>query len=180
MPEAVSQGTRINQSVIQLIKDDITDLDVDAFVFYAQSDLALGSGFGTAISVRGGPTIQQELEDMAPVAVGEAVVSEAGNLKANYIIHAVGPKFREEDTESKLRTTVLNSLRRAEEKAVETLAFPAMGAGFYGIPPELCAKVMLDAITKHLQGSTVIKDVVICVLDTRQYTTFQNALSALG
>ena len=180
MPEAVSQGTRINQSVIQLIKDDITDLDVDAFVFYAQSDLALGSGFGTAISVRGGPTIQQELEDMAPVAVGEAVVSEAGNLKANYIIHAVGPKFREEDTESKLRTTVLNSLRRAEEKAVETLAFPAMGAGFYGIPPELCAKVMLDAITQHLQGSTVIKDVVICVLDSRQYTTFQNALGALG
>ncbi len=180
MPEAVSQGTRINQSVIQLIKDDITDLDVDAFVFYAQSDLALGSGFGTAISVRGGPTIQQELEDMAPVAAGEAVVSGAGNLKANHIIHAVGPKFREEDTESKLRTTVLNSLRRAEEKAVETLAFPAMGAGFYGIPPELCAKVMLDAITKHLQGSTVIKDVVICVLDTRQYTTFQNALSALG
>jgi serine/threonine-protein kinase len=117
---------------------------------------------------------------MAPVAAGEAVVSGAGNLKANHIIHAVGPKFREEDTESKLRTTVLNSLRRAEEKAVETLAFPAMGAGFYGIPPELCAKVMLDAITKHLQGSTVIKDVVICVLDTRQYTTFQNALSALG
>ncbi len=180
MPEAVSQGTRINQSVIQLTKDDITDLDVDAFVFYAQSDLALGSGFGTAISVRGGPTIQQELEDMAPVAAGEAVVSGAGNLKANHIIHAVGPKFREEDTESKLRTTVLNSLRRAEEKAVETLAFPAMGAGFYGIPPELCAKVMLDAITQHLQGSTVIKDVVICVLDTRQYTTFQNALGALG
>ncbi len=180
MPEAVSQGTRINQSVIQLIKDDITDLDVDAFVFYAQSDLALGSGFGTAISVRGGPAIQQELENMAPVAAGEAVVSGAGNLKANHIIHAVGPKFREEDTESKLRTTVLNSLKRAEEKAVETLAFPAMGAGFYGIPPELCAKVMVDTITQHLQGSTVIKDVVICVLDTRQYTTFQNALGALG
>ena len=180
MPEVVSQGTRINQSVIQLIKDDITDLEVGAFVFYAQSDLALGSGFGTAISVRGGPTIQKELEALAPVAAGEAVVSGAGNLKADCIIHAVGPKFREENTESKLRTTVLSSLKRAEEKGVETLAFPAMGAGFYGIPPELCAKVMVDAITQHLQGSTVIKDVVICVLDTRQYTTFQNALSALG
>ena len=180
MPEVVSQGTRINKSVIQLIKDDITDLEVGAFVFYAQSNLALGSGFGTAISVRGGPTIQKELEALAPVAAGEAVVSGAGNLKADCIIHAVGPKFREENTESKLRTTVLSSLKRAEEKGVETLAFPAMGAGFYGIPPELCAKVMVDAITQHLQGSTVIKDVVICVLDTRQYTTFQNALSALG
>jgi len=180
MPEAVFQGTRINQSAIQLIKDDITDLEVGAFVFYAQSDLTLGSGFGTAISVRGGPTIQKELEDLAPVAAGEAVVSGAGDLKANYIIHAVGPKFQEEDTESKLRTTILNSLKRAEEQGVETLAFPAMGAGFYGTPPELCAKVMVDVITKHLRGSTVIKDVVICVLDSRQYTTFQGALGALG
>jgi len=180
MPEAVSQGTRINQSTIQLIKDDITDLEVGAFVFYAQSDLVLGSGFGTAISVRGGPTIQQELDDLAPVATGDAVVSGAGNLKANHIIHAVGPKFQEQNTEAKLRTTVLNSLQRAEEKGVENLALPAMGSGFYGIPPELCAKVMLDAITKHLQGSTVIKNVVICVLDTRQYTTFQSALGAMG
>jgi O-acetyl-ADP-ribose deacetylase (regulator of RNase III) len=180
MPQAVSQGIQINESIVRLIKDDITDLEVDAFVYYAQSDLALGSGFGTAISVRGGPTIQKELEDLAPVATGEAVVSGAGNLKANHIVHAVGPKFQEPDTEAKLRTTVLNSLKRAEEKGVKTLAFPAMGAGFYGIPPELCAKVMLDALVKHLQGSTVIKDVVICVLDTRQYTTFQNALSALG
>ncbi len=180
MSEAVSQGTRINQSVVQLIKDDITDLEVGAFVFYAQSDLALGSGFGSAISVRGGPTVQKELEDLGPVAAGEAVVSAAGNLKADYIIHAVGPKFQEQDTESKLRTTVLNSLKRAEEKGVETLAFPAMGAGFYGTPPELCAKVMVDVITKYLQGSTVIKDIVICVLDTRQYTTFQSALGALG
>ena len=180
MPEAVSQGTRVNQTTIQLIKDDITDLEVDAFVFYAQSDLALGSGFGTAISVRGGPTIQQELEQLAPVATGDAVISSAANLKASHIIHAVGPKFQEEDTESKLRRTVVNSLKRAEEKGVASLAFPAMGAGFYGIPPELCAKVMLDEITKHLQGSSGIKEIVICVLDTRQYTTFQNALSALG
>ena len=180
MPEAVSQGTRVNQTMIQLIKDDITDLEVDAFVFYAQSDLALGSGFGTAISVRGGPAIQQELEELAPVATGDAVVSSAANLKASHIIHAVGPKFQEEDTESKLRHTVVNSLKRAEEKGVRSLAFPAMGAGFYGVPPELCAKVMLDEITKFLQGSSVIKEIVICVLDTRQYTTFQNALAALG
>jgi O-acetyl-ADP-ribose deacetylase (regulator of RNase III) len=166
--------------VIQLIKDDITDQEVGAFVFYAQSDLALGSGFGTAISVRGGPPITQELEGLAPVATGDAVVSSAGNLKADYIIHAVGPRFQEEDTEAKLRTTVINSLKRAEEKGVETLAFPAMGAGFYGIPRELCAKVMLDEIARHLRGSTAIKTVVICVLDTPQYATFQSALGELA
>ena len=103
MPEAISEGTRVNRSVVRLIKGDITDLEVDAFVFCAQGDLAIGTGFGTAISVRGGPTIQQELLGSGPVATGEAVVSAAGDLKANFIIHAVGPKFQEKDIEGKLR-----------------------------------------------------------------------------
>lgn len=179
MPQAVSEGKRINQSVARLIKDDITDLEVDAFVFYARSDLVLGSGFGGAISVRGGQTIQKELETLGPVATCEAVVSGAGNLKARYIIHAVGPKFQEADTEGKLRTTVINSLKRAEEKGIERMAFPAMGAGYYGIPPNLCARVMLEVIRNHLAGETCIKEITICVLDTPQYEAFQAALAAL-
>jgi O-acetyl-ADP-ribose deacetylase (regulator of RNase III) len=171
--KAVEEGLQINQSVLRLIKDDITDLDVDAFVFYAQPDLALGTGFGGAISVRGGPTVQKELEQLGPVANGEAVVSAAGNLKAQHIIHAVGPRFQEEDTQGKLRTTVLNSLKRAEEIAVGRIAFPAMGAGYYGIAPGLCARVMLEVIRGHLEGETAIKEVVICVLDTSQYDAFK-------
>lgn len=176
MTNAVADGIQINRSIIRLIKDDITDLEVDAFVFYAQSDLTLGSGFGGAIAVRGGASIQKELEQLAPVAPGEAVVSAAGNLKAQYIIHAVGPKFQEADTEGKLRTTVLNSLRRAEQVGVERLALPAMGAGYYGIVPALCARVMLEVIRNHLEGETCIKEVVICVLDTPQYNAFKAQL----
>ncbi|MFH1923698.1 MAG: macro domain-containing protein [Planctomycetota bacterium] len=180
MPEAVSEGKQVNDCVVRLVKSDITDLDVDAFVFYAQSDLVLGSGFGTAISVRGGPTIQKELQELGPVATGEAVVSAAGNLKAGFIIHAVGPKFQEEDTEGKLRATVRNSLRRAEEKGIERIAFPAMGAGYYGIPADLCARVMLEVIRSHLEGESGIKEVVLCVLDTPQYNSFQAQLAILG
>jgi O-acetyl-ADP-ribose deacetylase (regulator of RNase III) len=180
MPQALSEGIKINRSVIRLIKEDITVLDVDAFVFYAQSNLALGSGFGGAISVRGGPTVQKELETLGPVATGESVVSGAGNLKARYIIHAVGPKFQEADTEGKLRTTVINSLKRAEEKSIERIAFPAMGAGYYGIPSNLCARVMLEAIRNHLEGETCIREVIICVLDTPQYESFQAPLSDLA
>ena len=180
MPQAVSEGIQINRSVVQLVKGDVTDIEVDAFVFYAQPDLALGSGFGTSISVRGGPTIQKELEELGPVATGEAVVSAAGKLKAQYIVHAVGPRFQEEDTEAKLRTTMRNSLKRADEKGIERIAFPAMGAGYYGIAPDLCARVMLDVIKSHLGGETGIKEVVICVLDTRQYESFQPRLAALG
>jgi O-acetyl-ADP-ribose deacetylase (regulator of RNase III) len=180
MPEAVSDGTRVNRGVIRLIKDDVTDLEVDAFVFYARSDLALGSGFGGAITVRGGPTIQKELDELAPVADGEAVVTAAGKLKADHIIHAVGPKFLEPDMEGKLRTTVRNTLRRADEIRIKRLAAPAMGAGYYGIAPDVCARVMLEAIQNHLKGESRIEELVICVLDARQYEAFRAQLATLG
>lgn len=180
MPAAVSESKQINQSVVNLITADITDLDVDAFVYYAQPDLALGSGFGTAISVRGGPTVQKELDALAPVTVGDAVVSEAGSLKAKFIIHAVGPRFQEEGLEGKLHTTVWNCLERAEEKGIERIAFPAMGAGYYGIPRDLCARVMVDVIKNHLAGKTGIKEVVICVLDKSQFQAFQARLATLN
>ena len=102
MADAVAERVRIGSTTVRLIRGDISALeDVDAFVFYAQEDLALGSGFGTAITVRGGPTIQKELEGLAPVQTAGAVVSEAGNLKAKHIVHAVGPRFNEDDMEGK-------------------------------------------------------------------------------
>ena len=180
MPPAVSEFTSIGHTAIRLVKGDITDLDVDAFVFYAQPDLALGSGFGNAISVRGGPTIQSELQKLEPLTTGAAIVTGAGNLKARYIIHAVGPRFQEEDTESKLRTTVLNVLKRAVETRIQRIAFPAMGAGYYGIPAGLCARVMLEAFKSCLAGQTGIREIIICVLDTPQYESFQGALAAVG
>jgi O-acetyl-ADP-ribose deacetylase (regulator of RNase III) len=180
MPEAVSEGTQVNRTVVRLIKDDITDIDVDAFVFYAQPDLALGSGFGGAIAVRGGPTIQKELDELAPVDPGEAVVSAGGKLKADHIIHAVGPKFLEPDLERKLRTTVGNTLRRAQEAGIRRLAMPAMGAGYYGIDAGVCARVMLEGIREHAGGETCLEEIIICVLDTPQYNAFADQLSKLG
>jgi len=180
MPQSVSEGTRINQTIVRLTRDDLTDIKVDAFVFYAEEDLTVGAGFGTAISVRGGPSIAKELDELAPVAVGEAVVTAAGNMKAKHIIHAVGPKFQEENTEGKLRTTVENSLKRAEERGMQRIAFPAMGAGYYGIAPDVSARVMLQVIKGHLEGSTGIKELIICVLDTPQYNAFQAQMKALA
>jgi len=171
---------RIRDSVVRLVKGDITELEVDAFVFYAQSDLALGSGFGGMVTVRGGASIQKELNALAPVADLEAVASAAGKLPAEYIIHAVGPRFREDDIEPKLLTTMENCLMRAEEKGVKTLAFPAMGAGYYGIPASISANVMLTALEGHLRGETGIEEVTICVLDTPQFKAFEAALAALS
>ncbi|MDH4351601.1 MAG: macro domain-containing protein, partial [Gemmatimonadota bacterium] len=92
MPQAVVQQTTTSQVGIRIVRGDITELDVDAFVLYANPDLTLGSGFGTVISVRGGPDVQKELAGFGPVAVGEVVVTGAGDLRARHIIHAVGPR----------------------------------------------------------------------------------------
>jgi len=176
-PEVVA-----NKSVIRLIRADITELDVDGFVYYAQPDLALGSGFGGAIGVRGGASIQKELNALVadgPVATGEAVVSDGGKLKAKHIIHAVGPRFKESDTEEKLLRTMMSCLSRAEEKGMKTLAFPLMGAGYYGIPPAVSARVMLKALHDHLAGDCGIQEVLICVFDTPQFNAAQAAMAAL-
>jgi len=170
----------IRDSVVRLIRGDITELEVDAFVFYAQPDLALGSGFGGMITVRGGASIQKELDEMAPVADLEAVVSGAGKLNAEHIIHAVGPKFREDGIEVKLQATMENCLLRAEEKGMKTLAFPAMGAGYYGIPASVSATVMLAALESHLSGETGLEEVTICVLDSPQFKAFKAAMPALS
>ncbi len=180
MPEAVMDGVQINRSSVRLIKGDITLVEADAFVFYAQHDLALGSGFGGAISVRGGPGVQKELDELGPLETGQVVVSEAGKLTASFIIHAVGPRFNEDDMEGKLRTTVTNSLKAAEEKGVKRLAMPAMGAGFYGVPKDMCARVMVETIKSHLEGETGIEEVTICVIDRREFAPFEAQLASLN
>ena len=167
---------KIKDSVMRLLKGDITDLDIEAFVFYAQPNLVLGSGYGGAIAARGGPKIQEELKPLGGISTGEAVVSSAGNMKARYIIHAVGPRFQEENTEEKLRKTVLSALQRAEEKQIQRLAFPAMGAGFYGVPLDLCSRVTLGTVKEFLEKSQTIKEVVFCLRDSREYKAFLDRL----
>jgi len=170
---------RINGTSVRLEMGDITDLDIEAFVFYARSDLELGSGYGTAIMVRGGPGVKKELESLAPVKTGEAVVTSAGELKAKYIVHAVGPKFQEPDTEGKLRKTMQAAIEAAEARGIERLAFPPMGSGFYGVPPDLCAEVMVSVLKEHLSNGSRLKEVVFCPLHARDYDPIRKKLGSL-
>lgn len=173
MPE----GNPVESAPLSLVRADVTLVEVDAFVFYATHDLKLGSGFGGAIAVRGGPSIQEELDELGPLETCEAVASAAGELTAKFIIHAVGPRFEEPDVEGKLRRTMRNVLALADEKGVEKIAFPPMGTGFYGIPLTLSANVMVEEIERHLAGDTSLKDVAICVQDIREYTPFNHRLT---
>jgi len=167
---------RIGERVVRLIRGDLTALDVEAFVFDIDSDMKLGAGFGSAIQRRGGIVIQKELEQIGSCPTGEAVVTQAGILKANYIIHVNGPKFREEDEEGKLRSATENALRRADEKGIKRLAFPPIGTGLYQVPMDLCVRVMVDTVTKHLQNGTTLEEVLFVTMDQREYEPFKDEI----
>jgi O-acetyl-ADP-ribose deacetylase len=164
---------KINDSVLQIEKGDLTAMEIEGIVFYASHDLKLGSGFGSAISARGGMSIQEELNSLGTISTSEAVITGAGQLNSNFIVHAVGPRFQETDTEGKLRTTMENALKAAEKKGIKEIAFPPMGSGFYGVSLEMCSKVMIDVIKEKLENSSSIKKVIICVLDNREYKAFE-------
>lgn len=175
----MTDSLKIKNCSLRLLKGDITDLEIEAFVYYASEDLALGSGFGTAISVRGGPTIQKELDQIGPIKTTEAVISSAGEMKTKYIIHANGPKFQEENLPEKLKITILNALTKAEENGIKAIAFPPMGSGFYGVPLQQSAEITLNTIKEYLSGDTKLNDVVICLLDSRDYNQFETEFSSL-
>ena len=170
---------KLQNGVLRLEIGDITDAQVEAFVYYAQSDLKLGAGFGNAIAMRGSLSISKELEKIGSVEPCDAVITQAGKLKAEYIIHANGPKFQELDTESKLKKTMINVLSKAEEAGIKQLAFPAMGTGFYGIPLSVSAEIMIDTIKEYYHNSGAIEEIIIFANDKREYNPFAEKLKSI-
>ncbi|MEX1310969.1 MAG: macro domain-containing protein [Candidatus Sulfomarinibacteraceae bacterium] len=158
---------------LRMVRGDITEVEVEAFVFDITEDAKLGSGFGGAIQQRGGIVIQKELDEIGSVPKGEAVVTQAGILNAEYIIHVNGPKFREEDERGKLERAVKSVLARAEENGMKRIAFPPIGTGMYQVPMDLCADVMVETISSHLANGSGLDEVLIVVQDPREITPFE-------
>jgi len=168
---------KVNDKKISLTVGFITDTpNVDGIVFYARPDLTLGSGFGSAIATQGGPKVQEELKKIGSAQVTEVVVTGGGNLQAKYILHAVGPRFQEEKLEEKLQTTILNSLKKAEDQKLRRIVFPAMGAGFYGVPLEVCARLSLETVREFLPKAGSLQEVMFCLRDLRELKPFQEQL----
>ena len=171
---------RVNENIIRLMVGFITDIgNMDGIVYYARPDLALGSGFGTAISGQGGPKIQEELKKIGGAHTNDVVVTGGGNLQARHILHAVGPRFQEDDCEEKLRATTVNALKKAQEYQLGKIAFPAMGAGFYGVHLNVCARVTLDAVREHLGNADYPREVIFCLRDSRELEAFQEHLNRM-
>lgn len=173
---AIREEKKIGDKVIRLITGMITDLDVEAFVFDITSDVKLGSGYGSAIALNGGLSIQTELDEIGSCPTGEVIITGAGKLKAKNIIHVNGPKFHEPGTEEILKKVTKGALNLADEKGISQLAFPPIGTGFYQVPLDLAARVMIDTVEEHLRGETGLTEVIFVALDTREFKPLQTKL----
>jgi len=170
----------INETDIILVEGDITDLEVDAIVNAANTQLILGSGVAGAINAKGGPSIQEECNRLGGTYVGGAVMTGAGNLSAKKVIHAVGPRLGEGDEESKLRNATMNSLLLAEEHQLQSIALPAISTGVFGFPVDRCAEIMLTVTVEYLKRPSKLKTVIYCLWGEENYNVFKTVLEKLA
>ena len=164
---------------IKLVEENIVLLDVEAVVNAANKSLVLGGGVAGAIRSYGGPSIQEECNRIGPIQVGEAVITNAGNLKARYVIHAAGPVSGEGEEEGKLRRATLASLKIAEEKKIKDIAFPAISTGIFGFPIQKCSEIMLKAAMEFLEKYEYPQEIIFCLYGQEAYSVFEKTLEEL-
>lgn len=166
----------IKSSKIKLVQGDITELDTDVIVNAANAQLILGGGVAGAIRRKGGPAIQAECDKIGGTFVGGAVITTGGNLKAKYVIHAVGPRMGEGNEDEKLNNATLNSLKLMDEHNLKTIAFPAISTGIFGYPIDRCAKIMIATAKDYLARETQIQEVIFCLYTTSDFEVFESEL----
>ena len=150
------------------MKGDITDQQVDAIVNAANTRLDHGAGVAGAVIKKGGYGIQKESDNFISqyglLREGEVAVTGAGKLPCKRIIHAAGPMWRKAESERckrALRMACLESLAAASGKKCKSIAFPAISSGIYGMPKDICAKVMLDAVREYVTRRDPSKSTLI-------------------
>ncbi len=167
---------KIEKAVLELAEGDITEMSTEAIVNAANAQLVLGGGVAGAIRRKGGPTIQQQCNEIGGTFVGGAAITGGGNLRAKYVIHAAGPRMGEGDEDEKLKNATLNSLKLADEKGIKSVSFPAISAGIFGFPIDRCAEIMLRTTIDYLGGETGLERVVFCLFGRESYEVFEKEM----
>jgi len=166
----------LENTQLEIVEGDITELEIDAIVNPANEELQLGGGVAGAIRERGGPAIQEECNRIGHTSVGMAVMSGAGDLKAKQVIHAVGPRMGEGDEDRKLSSAVRSALALADRNGLRSIAIPAISTGTFGFPIERCARILLTEVHRYLQGGTKLDRVVICLFGEENFKIFRQEL----
>lgn len=169
---------QFGKTIIQIVQGDITKLKVDAVVNAANSSLMGGGGVDGAIHRAAGPKLLQECKEIVnkigSCPAGEAVITNAGYLPAKFVIHTVGPVYREgKHNEQKLLSDAYtNSLRLAIENNVKTIAFPNISTGIYGYPKEDAADIAIKSVLDFMKNDVTIEKVIFVCFDYENFSIY--------
>jgi O-acetyl-ADP-ribose deacetylase (regulator of RNase III) len=174
---------KIGNTEVEIIKGDITILDVEAIVNPANNALMHGGGLAAEIVHRGGQIIQQESKKIGYVPTGSAVYTQGGHLKAKHVIHAVGPRYKDGNSgeKEKLESAVISSLNIADKLKLKSIALPAISSGIFGYPIAESSKIIIDSIVNFLEtkdnekSETNLEKIIVCLYDDGTLKEFEKA-----
>lgn len=170
----------LGQTVLELVKGDITQQNTEAIVNAANARLAPGGGVAGAIHRAAGPGLWEECRKLGGCRTGEAKLTSRYNLEARFVIHTVGPVYSGSIQDSEdLRACYLNSLRLADEERITSISFPVISAGAFGYPIEEAARISLSAVRDYIMKETRIKLVRFVLFAQSEYDVYREALKLL-
>jgi len=161
---------------IHVYLGDISNFEADALVNAANNHLWMGAGVAGALKRAGGQQIEEAAMRQGPVEIGQAVVTGAGHLKAKYVIHAAVMGQDLVTDAMKIKAATLNSLRRAGELGIKSIAFPAVGTGVGGFSVSECAGIMISAVHEYTAAGSTLEKVSFILFSQDAYRAFKEAL----
>jgi O-acetyl-ADP-ribose deacetylase len=165
---------------IEVLETDITKLDVDAIANAANTELKHGGGVAGAISRAGGPAVQEESDRVAPIGLGEAVETTAGEMPSKWVIHAATMELGGPTSAEIIRDATASSLRKADELGATSLGLVAFGTGVGGFPAEDAARIEVEEVRRHLKEGSGIERVVFAVFGEEAREAFEGAVYESG
>ena len=162
---------------VEVLEADITRLEVDAIANAANTELRHGGGVAGAISRAGGPEVQRESDARAPIGLGDAVETTAGEMPCRWVIHAATMELGGPTSAEIIRSATASTLRRADELGATSLALVAFGTGVGGVPVDQAAVIEVDEVRRHLAGESGLERVVFAVRGDEAREAFERALS---
>jgi O-acetyl-ADP-ribose deacetylase len=162
--------------VIEVLDTDITTLEVDAIANAANTRLVHGGGVAGAIARAGGPAVQAESEACAPIGLGEAVETTAGDMPARWVIHAATMVLGGPTSAEVIRRATASALRCADDLGARSLALVAFGTGVGGFPLEEAARIEVEEVRRALDAGSGLDRVVFAVRGTEAREAFEHAL----
>ncbi len=163
---------------VELIKGDITSLDVDAIVNAANNSLLGGGGVDGAIHRAAGPDLLSECRKLNGCETGQAKITKGYNLKARYVIHTVGPVWRGggNDEHALLASCYQSCLTIAKENKLKTVAFPGISTGIYGFPIDQASLIAVKETERFLSKNTYPENVIFVAFSDSIYETYRKLL----